>query len=107
MGGRPVLRTLRRLVHIQGSYRKTAAIQMSGPSALLQRQNGNRHAVEQIAVADMAFGDYLMSTSLKGVSSMKLHRDLGITQKTAWMMAHKIREGWKDANSGNWKARWK
>ena len=38
---------------------------------------------------------YLMSTSLKGVASMKLHRDLGITQKTAWMMAQKIREGWK------------
>ena len=37
---------------------------------------------------------YLMSMSLKGVSSMKLHRDLGITQKTAWMMAQKIREGW-------------
>ena len=39
-------------------------------------------------------GVYLMSTSLKGVSSMKLHRDLGVTQKTAWMMAQKIREGW-------------
>ena len=37
---------------------------------------------------------YLMSTSLKGVSSMKLHRDMRITQKTAWMMAQKIREGW-------------
>lgn len=39
---------------------------------------------------------YLMSTSLKGVSSMKLHRDLGVTQKTAWMMAQKIRQGWID-----------
>ena len=37
---------------------------------------------------------YLMSTSLKGVFSMKLHRDLGVTQKTAWFMAQKIREGW-------------
>lgn len=37
---------------------------------------------------------YLMSTNLKGVSSMKLHRDLKITQKTAWMMAQKIRQGW-------------
>ena len=27
---------------------------------------------------------------------MKLHRDLCITQKTAWMMAQKIREGWKE-----------
>ena len=41
---------------------------------------------------------YLMSTSLKGVSSMKLHRDLGVTQKTAWMMAQKIREGWIDGD---------
>ena len=39
---------------------------------------------------------YLLSTNLKGVSSMKLHRDLGITQKTAWMMIHKIRECWQD-----------
>ena len=45
-------------------------------------------------------GIYLMSTSLKGVSSMKLHRDLGITQKTAWMMAQKIREGWVRGSSG-------
>ena len=37
---------------------------------------------------------YLMSTNLKGVSSMKLYRDLGVTQKTAWIMAQKIREGW-------------
>ena len=39
-------------------------------------------------------GVYLMTTSLKGVSSMKLHRDLGITQKSAWFMAQRIREGW-------------
>ena len=37
---------------------------------------------------------YLMSTNLKGVSSMKLHRDLGVTQKTAWFLAQKIRQGW-------------
>ena len=36
---------------------------------------------------------YLISTNLKGVSSMKLHRDLGISQKTAWHLMHKIREG--------------
>ena len=41
---------------------------------------------------------YLMSTSLKGVSSMKLHRDLGVTQKTAWMLAQKIRQGWLDGS---------
>lgn len=37
---------------------------------------------------------YLMTTNLKGVSSMKLHRDIGVTQKTAWHMTHRIREAW-------------
>ena len=39
-----------------------------------------------------AIAFYLYMTNLKGVSSMKLHRDLGITQKAAWHMAHRIRE---------------
>ncbi len=38
---------------------------------------------------------YLLATNLKGVSSMKLHRDLGITQKTAWHLAHRIRKTWE------------
>ena len=36
---------------------------------------------------------YLVNTSLKGVSSMKLHRDLGITQATAWHLLQRIRKG--------------
>ena len=44
---------------------------------------------------------YLMSTSLKGVSSMKLHRDLGVTQKTAWFLAQKIRQGWLEGQDDN------
>ncbi len=39
---------------------------------------------------------YLLATSLKGVSSMKLHRDLDITQKSAWFLAQRIRETWAD-----------
>lgn len=45
-----------------------------------------------ISLQKWVFAIYLCSTSLKGVSSMKLHRDLGITQKSAWFMAHRIRE---------------
>ena len=40
-----------------------------------------------------AIAIYLMTTNLKGVSSMKLHRDLNITQKNAWHLAHRIRVG--------------
>jgi len=35
---------------------------------------------------------YLELTALKGVSSMKLHRDLRVTQRTAWFMLHRIRK---------------
>ena len=43
-----------------------------------------------------ALAIYIMTTGLKGVSSMKLHRDLNVTQKTAWHLAHRIRETWQD-----------
>ncbi len=39
-----------------------------------------------------AIAAYLVTTSLKGVSSMKLHRDLEITQKSAWHLAHRLRK---------------
>ena len=35
---------------------------------------------------------YIEMTSLKGVSSMKLKRDLDVHQRTAWFMLHRIRE---------------
>ena len=38
---------------------------------------------------------YLLTTGIKGTSSMKLHRDLGVTQKTAWHLAHRIRTMWQ------------
>ena len=43
-----------------------------------------------------AFAIYLIATSLKGVSSMKLHRDLKISQPCAWHLSHRIRKGFAD-----------
>lgn len=36
---------------------------------------------------------YLELTSLKGISSMRLHREIEVTQSTAWFMLHRIRAG--------------
>ena len=44
-----------------------------------------------------AIAVYLLTTSLKGVSSTKLHRDLGISQKSAWHLAHRLRKAWSDS----------
>ena len=41
-----------------------------------------------------AFAVYIYVTNLKSVSSMKLSRDLKVTQKTAWFMLHRLREAW-------------
>ena len=42
-----------------------------------------------------ALAVYLFMTSLKSVSSMKLHRDLGVAQKTAWHLAHRLRKAFE------------
>jgi transposase-like protein len=45
---------------------------------------------------------HLLSSSKKGMSAHQLHRMLGITYKSAWFLAHRIREAMKDdaASSG-------
>ena len=43
------------------------------------------------------FAVYLYVTSLKGISSMKLHRDIKVTQKTAWYMLHRLRDAWDES----------
>lgn len=39
---------------------------------------------------------FLMASSKKGISANQLHRTLGVTLKTAWFMAHRIREAMRD-----------
>ena len=43
-----------------------------------------------------ALAIYILTTNIKGTSSMKLRRDLGVTQKTAWHLAHRIRQCWQE-----------
>ena len=54
----------------------------------------------KLPLSKWAIAFYLYSTNLKGVSSMKLHRDLDITQKSAWYLAHRIRETWNRETVG-------
>ncbi len=55
------------------------------------RTNSIMHK-SKVTSREWVFAIYFLSISLKGVSSMKLGRDLGRTQKTAWLLAQKIRE---------------
>lgn len=54
-------------------------------------KTGTALASSKVPLRKWAIAIYLELSSLKGVSSMKLHRDLKVTQKTAWFMLHRIR----------------
>lgn len=55
-------------------------------------KTGTLMAGSPLPLRKWLYAIYLDTTSLKGISSMKLHRDLGITQKSAWYMQQRIRE---------------
>lgn len=55
-------------------------------------KTGTVMAGSPLPLRKWVYAIYLDSTSLKGVASMKLHRDIGVTQKTAWFMQQRIRE---------------
>ena len=49
----------------------------------------------RIGYRNWAVAIYLIATRPKGISSMQLHRDLGIRQSSAWFLLHRLRESWR------------
>ena len=54
----------------------------------------------KVPLQKWAVAIYLCLTSLKSVSSMKLHRDINVSQGAAWFMLHRIREAWAGNGPG-------
>ncbi|WP_192180043.1 IS1595 family transposase [Mesorhizobium amorphae] len=50
----------------------------------------------KIPLCKWVLGFHLYASSKKGMSAHQLHRMLGVTYKTAWFMAHRIREAMKE-----------
>ena len=50
----------------------------------------------KLPLSHSAIAYYLITTNFKGVSSCELARELGIAQKSAWHMLHRIRQSWVD-----------
>lgn len=63
-------------------------------------RTGTAIARSNVPLRKWAIAIYLEVTSLKSVSSMKLHRDLKVSQKSAWFMLHRIREAWVTETRG-------
>ena len=62
-------------------------------------KTGTAFAGTKLSLRCWVFAIFLFMSHKRGVSSCQLARDLGVTQKTAWNMLHKIREFMKCMNN--------
>ena len=51
-----------------------------------------------LSLSTWALATYLLTTNPKGIPSLRLAEYLGVTQKTAWHLAHRIRRSWEQDN---------
>lgn len=62
-------------------------------------KTGTVMASSPVPLRKWLFAIFLDITSPKGISAMKLHRDIDVGYKTAWFMLHRIREGFRDRDA--------
>ena len=92
MAGRPALREVRRRPHARDQP-PDDTVQV--PRLLLQCPDRHPAGVFQRSLRKWAIAVHLCLTSLQSVSSMQLHRDLNVSQKTAWFILHRICKAWR------------
>jgi transposase-like protein len=59
---------------------------------------GTIYERSHIPMTKWLLATHLMCASKKGMSAHQLHRMMGLPYKTAWFMAHRIREGMRELN---------
>ena len=57
---------------------------------------GTLYERSHIPLRKWLLATHLLTSSKKGMSAHQLHRMLGVTYKTAWFMAHRIREALRE-----------
>ena len=77
--------------HPEGAVRK-GVVQCNGCRAQFTVTVGTVFESSKVPLNKWLLATHLMVSSKKGISAHQLHRMLGVTYKTAWFMAHRIRE---------------
>ena len=77
-----------------GAAHKTMPFRCRDCRKRFSTKTGTFMEASNIGYQSWLYAFYLFCTNLKSVSSMKLHRELGISQKSAWFMAHRLRQAW-------------
>ena len=89
-----MLRSLRKQTRTREASHKKMPYWCSDCRSYFSIKTGTSMENSKIPLRKWAIAIYLCLTSLKSISSMKLRRDIGVSQPTAWFMLHRIREAW-------------
>jgi transposase-like protein len=81
-----------RVYRLEGKSHRPGLFHCNACSGAFTVTTGGVMESSHIPLTKWALGFRLMAASKKGISAHQLHRMLGITYKSAWFMAHRIRE---------------
>lgn len=63
-------------------------------------RTGSVLAESKVPLQKWLMTTWILTSHTKGISSVQLAKTLGVTQKTAWFLAHRIREAFSEGNGG-------
>ena len=81
-----------KVYRLDGKKHRPGLIHCNACSGQFTVTTGGVMESSHIPLNKWALGFYLYSASKKGFSAHQLHRQIGISYKSAWFMAHRIRE---------------
>lgn len=83
----PTCKKTERITTRKGGYYRCNACQLD-----FTVRTGTIFERSHIPLHKWVYAMYLMVTARKGISSMQLAKEIGVTQKSAWFMLHRLRE---------------
>ncbi len=95
----PHCRSVKQSTQLQGDDHRDGLYQCQPCEKQFTVTVGTVYESSHIPLHKWLLATHLMSASKKGISAHQLHRMLGITYKSAWFMAHRIREGMRLTNA--------
>ena len=92
--------TAERIRKLEGEAHRTGLYQCNECHGQFSVTIGTLYERSHVPLHKWLLATHLLTSSKKGMSAHQLHRMLGVTYKTAWFMAHRIREGMTTTPTG-------
>ncbi|HEY5305584.1 MAG TPA: IS1595 family transposase [Pseudolabrys sp.] len=94
----PHCRTIDQATRLQGKSTRPGLLKCRSCEKPFSVTVGTVFERSKIKLHQWVYASHLLTSSKKGISSHQLSRMLGVTYKTAWFMAHRIREAMRPAS---------